>query len=126
MSDKHRPQALAAGRRWSHAKGLAEAALACRRHRDRARFAVAADPVQRKAARREPGAERAADMQPPLAPIEARPAIDPRRRGTQIQTEGAEKFHAGLGDRAALIRQLDIAALAQRIGEPDPELAGQM
>src|SRR5437763_13867102 len=102
MSDKHRLQTFAAGRRWSHAKGLAEAALARRRHRDRARFAVAADPVERKAARREPGAERPADMQPPLAPIEARPAIEPRRCGNQTQTESTEKFHAGLGDRAAL------------------------
>src|SRR5712671_2608315 len=127
MSDKPGRKPLAAARRRSHPERLPEAALAGRGHRDRARFAVAADPVQREAARRQLGAERAADMQAPLAPIEAGPAIEAGgRTGGQLQSEAAEKIHAGLGHRAAFAGQLDIAALAERIGEPDPELPREM
>src|SRR4030095_6213542 len=90
-------------------------------------FAVAANPVQHEAARRQLGAECAADMQAPLAPVETRPAIEARGRArAQLQAEPPEEIHAGIGDRAAFVGQLDIAALAERIGEPHPELAGEM
>src|SRR5258707_13649527 len=126
MSDKLRRKALAAGRWHSHAERLAEAALAGGSDRDGARFAVAADPVQREAARRQLGAERAADMQAPLAPVEAWAAIEVGgRAGAQLQAEPPEEIHAGFGDPAAFAGQLDIAALAERVGKPDPELAGE-
>src|SRR5437588_8306493 len=127
MSDKHPPKTLAAARRRSHPQGFAKAALAGGSDRDRARFAVAADPVQREAARRQLGAERAADMQAPLAPVEAGSAIEVGGRvGAQLQAEPPEEIHAGLGDPAAFAGQLDITAFAERIGELDPELAGEM
>src|SRR5436853_785752 len=126
MSDKHRPKTLVAGRWHSHAERLAEAALAGGSDRDGARFAVAADPVQREAARRQLGAERAADMQAPLAPVEARPAIEAGGRAAQLHAEPPEEIHPGIGHRAAFVGQLDIAALAERVGEPDTELAGEM
>src|SRR3954451_14291664 len=102
MSDKHRPETLAAGRWHSHAERLAEAALAGGSDRDGARFAVAANPVQREASRRQLGTERAADMQASLAPIEARPAIEAGgRAGAQLHAEPAEEIHPGIGHRAA-------------------------
>src|SRR5205085_39848 len=102
MSDKHLPKTPAAVRRRSDSQGFAEAALAGGSDRDRARFAVAADPVQREAARRQLGAECAADMQAPLAPVEARPAIEVAgRAGAQLQAEAPQEIHAGLGDPAA-------------------------
>src|SRR5437764_12283958 len=102
MSDKHPPKTPAAARRRSHSQGFAEAALAGGSDRDRARFAVAADPVQREAARRQLGAERAADMQAPLAPVEAGPAIEVGGwAGAQLQAEPPDEIHAGLGDPAA-------------------------
>src|SRR5437868_1341560 len=115
MSDKHQPKTLAAARRRSHSQGFAEAALAGGSHREGARFAVAADPVQREAARRQLGAERAADMQAPLAPVEAWAAIEVGgRAGAQLQAETPEEIHAGFGDPAAFAGQLDITALAER------------
>src|SRR5258707_3553481 len=126
MSDKPGRKPLAAARRRSHPERLPEAALAGWGHRDRARFAAAADPVQREAARRQLGAERAADMQAPLAPVEAWAAIEVGgRAGAQLQAEPPEEIHAGFGDPAAFAGQLDIAALAERVGKPDPELAGE-
>src|ERR1700730_16523075 len=80
----------------SHPQHLSEAALTGRRDHDGARFAAAADPVQREATRTQRGAEGAADMQPPLAPVEARAAIETGgRTGGQLQAEASEKIHAG-------------------------------
>src|SRR5258706_1048907 len=94
MSDKPGRNPLAAARRRYHRERLPEAALAGWGHRDRARFAAAADPVQREAARRQLGAERAADMQAPLAPVEAGAAIEAgSRTGAQLHTEVPEKIH---------------------------------
>src|SRR5438067_13548789 len=126
MSDKHPPKILGGARRRSDSQRLAEAALAGGSDRDGARFAVAADPVQREAARRQLGAERAADMQAPLAPVEARPAIEAGGRAAQLHAEPPEENHPGIGHRAALGGQPDITALAERVGEPDTELAGEM
>src|SRR5437764_13521589 len=107
MSDKHPPKILGGGRRRSHSQGFPEAALAGGSDRDGARFAVATDPVQRQAARRQLGAERAADMQAPLAPVEAGPAIEVGgRAGAQLQAEPPQKIHTGLGDPAAFAGQL--------------------
>src|SRR3954452_19875862 len=127
MSDKHPPKIRGGGRRRSDPQGFAEAALAGGSDRDRARFAVAADPVQREAARRQLGAQRAADMQAALAPVEAGPAIEAGGwAGAQLQAEAPEEIHAGPGDSAAFAGQRDLAALAERGGEPHPELAGEM
>src|SRR6266853_4846593 len=84
----------------SHPESLAKAAFAGRGDADRARLRVAADPVQRKTARRQRGAKGAADMQAPLAPVETGPAIDvPAGSGAQIHPELAAKPDAGLGHR---------------------------
>src|SRR5947208_14736767 len=60
----------------SHPESLAKAAFAGRGDADRARLGVAADPVQREAARCQRGTKGAADMEAPLAPVETGPAID--------------------------------------------------
>src|ERR1700730_1910933 len=114
-------------RRASHPESLAKAAFAGRGDADRARLGTAADPVQRKAARRERRTKGAADMEAPLAPIETGPAIDVAApAGIEIHPEVAAKTHAGLGHRAALAGQLDIAVFGQRVGQTDAELAGEM
>src|SRR5438067_4425778 len=102
----------------SHTESLAKAALAGRGDADRARLGVAADPVQPEAARRQRRTEGAADMQAPLAPVETWPAIDVRARtAIEVHPEIAAKADAGLGHRAALAGQLDIAALGQGVGQ---------
>src|SRR5438105_14172231 len=60
-----RPKPFAAVARTpgSHSESLAKAALTGRGDADRARLGVAADPVQRKAARRQRRPEGAADME---------------------------------------------------------------
>src|SRR6266542_2318961 len=126
---KPRPKPLPRSlRRLPHnAESLAKSAFAGRGDDDRARLRVAADSVQRKTARRQRRTEGAADMQAPLAPVETGPAIDmPACGPAEIHPELAAKAEAGLGHRAALARQLDIAVLGQCIGQPDAELAGEM
>src|ERR1700724_2330444 len=74
--------------RASHAEALAKPAFAGGGDADRPRRLVAADPVQRKAARRRPRPEGAADMEPPLAPVEPGPAIArPPAAGVEIHPE---------------------------------------
>src|SRR5205823_1399038 len=108
-------------------ESLAKAALAGRGDADRSRLRVAADPVQPEAARRQRRTEGAADMQAPLAPVETWPAIDVRARtAIEVHPEIAAKADAGLGHRAALAGQLDIAALGQGVGQPDGELTGEV
>src|SRR4051794_20399797 len=55
--------------RGSDAEGLAEAALAGAGDGDRARIGASLDPVEAEAAIGQRLAHRAADMQPPLAPV---------------------------------------------------------
>src|SRR5712692_10014885 len=78
----------------SNSEGLAQTALAGRRHADRPRAIGAANPAECQATRRQRCAERAADMQPPLAPIEAGAAEDAAARtcgGAEIDPEIAQK-----------------------------------
>src|SRR5580700_9678304 len=97
-------------RRASHPESLAKAAFAGRGDTDRTRLGAAANPVQRKAARRERRTKGAADVQAPLAPVETGSAIDMAApAGIEIHPEVAAKTDAGLGHRAALAGQLDIA-----------------
>src|SRR5437660_7502 len=113
-----RPKPFAAVARTpgSHPESLAKAAFAGRRDANRPRLGVAADPVQRETARRQRRAEGAADMEAPLAPVETGPAIDMRARsGAEIHAKVAAEADAGLGHRAALAGQLDIAALGARV-----------
>src|SRR5262249_10884022 len=74
------------------------------------------------------GADAAAEVRPPLGPVEARPAEDPAaaaRRG-KIDAEVLEECDAAVSHLAAVIGECEVAARAQRVGEADAQLAGKM
>jgi hypothetical protein len=68
-------------------------------------------------------------MQPPLAPVEAGATEDAparARRGVETDAEIPQKGEPGFGERTALGRQFEMAAPHQTVGEPHPELPGEM
>src|SRR4051794_29562410 len=111
----------------SDPEGFAEAAFAGAGDHHRARIGPTLDPAQVEAAVGQRLPDRAADMQPPLAPVEAR-AAEHRTvfAGAQIDAEFIEKALALFGHRAAFRGQLDIAALGEGVGKRDAELPGEM
>jgi hypothetical protein len=83
-----------------NAEGLAQAAAPGGCERQGAAFAHALQPVEVEAALRQRGADAAAEMRPPLGPVEARPAEDAPAgaRGTEVDAEFLEECDAAVGD----------------------------
>ena len=96
--------------------------------RDRAAVPEPLDPAQRKAAPGQGRADRAAEMRPPLAPVEARPAEAAALAGGigEVETEFVEKPGPGCGDRAAIGIEQDMTARGEMVGQGDAEPAGEM
>src|ERR1051325_6824256 len=111
----------------SDPEGVAEAALASPGDRHGARIGFALNPTQREAAIGQRFSECPADMQPPLAPVETRPTeYRAVFSGAEIDAELTEEALAFVGDGAAFGRQLDMAALGERVSERDAEPAREM
>jgi hypothetical protein len=114
------------------AKPLAKHPHPEQRDPDRPGAGHPAHPAAREALRADRRTDRTAEMRPPLAPVEARPAQHacplgpPRRERTDIDTDAREKLNAGFGDDAGLAAELGMALRHQRIGDGDTQSAGEM
>src|SRR5688500_9554313 len=101
-----------------YAEILAEHPFALRRHRDGARTLDAANPVPAERVRAERGADRAREVRPPFAPVEAWPAQHALRAlacRADLDPEPPQEPHALAGDDAGVLRKLRMSARDQRI-----------
>ena len=107
-----------------NAEHLLQIAAARRRDGEGPSVAHARDPAQSKEPLGERGADRAGEVGPPLAPVDARATENPAALTGlfDIDAEVAQEGFARRGERAAVVAELDMVARAQRIGEP--HLAG--
>src|SRR5512145_1609520 len=108
---------------------LPEALPAPMRHRYRSRVRAALEPTELAEAGEQSRAERAAQMRPPPAPVLAE--ADQRAAGGPQPVEPHAETRQGVLSRAAermvlLFGGLQVAQADERIGEPDPDIAGQM
>ena len=111
-----------------HAEHFLEAARAGGGNVERAAVARACEPSKIEASRRERRADRAAEMKPPLGPIEARTTEDapavPHR--VEVDAEILEESSAAFRELAAFLREEEVTALTQRIGKRNAEPAGEV
>ena len=110
------------------AVGLLDLGPADGRDGERAAVALARDPAQIEEPVRDRGADRACEMRAPLAPVDAGTAerAPAAARGGQVDSQFVEEHLARLGDDAAIVAELDVAMLLQRVGERDAKLASDV
>src|SRR6516165_10964354 len=94
----------------------------------RTRVAHTRKPAALEAATADLRTDEARDVIAPLAPVEARPAINPATAdlGRQRRAKAGQQTRAAVGELAAVVAQNDIAAGSQRAGDGDAYRARNM